>query len=169
MRIALLLIGSALILIACQEKNAEGTISPINWERRAVKHHLSDSLAQGTSYLSIYSEIYSRTEFATFPLTVTVSLRNANPLDSIFIYKAAYYGTDGSEIRTYFQKPIFLKPMETVEIIINEEDQAGGSGANFLFEWAVEPGLVEPIFEAVMISTYGQQGLSFTTHGQRIK
>jgi hypothetical protein len=29
--------------------------------------------------------------------------------------------------------------------------------------------LTEPLFESVMISTYGQQGISFLTQGIRIK
>ncbi|MCB0641652.1 MAG: DUF3124 domain-containing protein, partial [Phaeodactylibacter sp.] len=79
------------------------------------------------------------------------------------------YNTSGDLIRTYFQQPIFLKPMETVEIVIDEKDKEGGTGANFLFEWSIKPGLVEPIFEGVMISTLGSQGLSFTTEGLRIQ
>lgn len=55
--------------------------------------------------------------------------------------------------------------METLEIVIAEVDKKGGTGANFIFEWAAKPITSSPIFEAVIISTYGQQGLSFMTHG----
>ena len=58
--------------------------------------------------------------------------------------------------------------METVEIIIEEQDIEGGSGANFVFDWAIKNAKNPPLFEAVMISTYGQQGLSFTTRGVQI-
>jgi hypothetical protein len=61
--------------------------------------------------------------------------------------------------------PIYLKPLETVEIIIEEQDIEGGSGANFVFDWAMANGKNPPLFEAIMISTHGQQGLSFTTRG----
>ena len=68
-------------------------------------------------------------------------------------------------IRQYIRKPIFIKPLETLEIIIEEQDTEGGSGANFIFDWAKTKDKNPPLFEAVMISTYGQQGLSFTTRG----
>ena len=53
--------------------------------------------------------------------------------------------------------------------MIDEVDKEGGTGANFLFEWKLNKKANEPFFEAVMISTSGQQGLSFTTQGRRIE
>jgi 5,10-methenyltetrahydromethanopterin hydrogenase len=79
--------------------------------------------------------------------------------------KADYINTIGENIRQYIKKPIYLKPLETIEIVINEQDIEGGSGANFIFDWTMKNEKNPPLFEAVMISTYGQQGLSFTTRG----
>ncbi len=59
--------------------------------------------------------------------------------------------------------------METLEIVVSEDDKEGGSGANFIFDWSVKQDGLIPFFEAVMISTSGQQGVSFTTHGIRKK
>ena len=101
-------------------------------------------------------------------LTATISIRNVNKADTVYINKAEYYNTKGNSIRTYFDKPIFIAPMETVEIVIDERDQEGGTGANFLFDWTIKPNSNDPIFEAIMISTSGQQGLSFTTQGKKI-
>jgi hypothetical protein len=98
-----------------------------------------------------------------------VSIRNINKSDTIYIKKAEYFNTKGNSIRTYFDRTIFVAPMETIEIVIEEQDQEGGTGANFLFDWAIKPNSNEPFFEGIMISTSGQQGLSFTTHGQKLK
>jgi hypothetical protein len=95
-------------------------------------------------------------------------MRNTNLKDSIFINNASYFDTEGNLIRTYFNKPIFLKPMETVEIVIDELDKQGGTGANFIFDWAIKQTSNEPLFEGIMISTSGQQGLSFSTIGKKI-
>jgi hypothetical protein len=95
-------------------------------------------------------------------------MRNTNRADTIFIEKAEYFDTKGRSIRTYFNKPIYLAPMETVEIVIDELDKEGGTGANFIFDWKIKPTSNEPLFEGIMISTSGQQGLSFTTQGKRI-
>ncbi|MEZ4793637.1 MAG: DUF3124 domain-containing protein [Gelidibacter sp.] len=59
--------------------------------------------------------------------------------------------------------------METTEIIIDEIDVSGGTGSNFILEWKTPKNCPEPIFEGIMTSTIGQQGLSFITQAKRIK
>lgn len=157
-----------LLFQACANKSELNSNPAINWKQRTVKLMPSDSLTKGKTYLSVYSQIYSQTEHTTHNLTATVSMRNINIKDTVYIKSAEYFDTHGNAIRTYFDTAIFIAPMETVEIIIEENDQEGGTGANFLFEWAMKPNSNEPFFEAVMISTSGQQGLSFTTQGRKI-
>ncbi|MCX7551911.1 DUF3124 domain-containing protein [Xanthomarina sp. F2636L] len=153
------------LFFSCEDTKEFDKINPVNWKNRAVKLTDTDSLKKGQSYLSVYSEIYSITEHRTINLTVTVSLRNISTIHDIYLLKANYYNTKGDLIRTYFQEPIALKPLETIEIIIDEKDKRGGSGANFVFDWALKDNDHKPLFEAVMISTSGQQGISFTTQG----
>lgn len=164
-----LLVFVILLVFACEDKTKNPTLPSNNWEAMTWKTTLSDSLHSGSSYLSVYSEIYSYTEHKKHDLTATVSIRNINKRDTVFIKNAEYYNTKGELIRTYFDTPIFVKPMETLEIIIDENDKSGGSGANFVFDWLVPKNAHIPYFEAVMITTYGQQGLSFTTQGLTIK
>jgi hypothetical protein len=158
-----------LVIQSCQEKKDVSSIDPINWNKRMIDRPLNELLTHGTTYLSVYSQIYSQSEHRTHDLTVTVSMRNTTLTDTLYIEKAEYFDTAGKSIRTYFDQPIFIAPMETVEIVIDEIDQDGGTGANFLFSWRIKPESNEPLFECVMISTSGQQGLSFTTQGKRIK
>ncbi|NMM48891.1 DUF3124 domain-containing protein [Marinigracilibium pacificum] len=159
-----------LTTLSCQEeKSTYATVNPVNWDLRTTDLSPQDSLINGQSYLSVYSQIYSQTEHRTHDLTATISLRNMNASDTLYITKAEYFDTHGKSIRTYFKKTIYIAPMETVEIIIKEEDREGGTGGNFIFDWSIKPNTYEPLFEAVMISTYGQQGLSFTTQGKRLK
>ena len=167
MKIIFLIILTGCMFISCEHNKEISSISPINWEKRTLSG-LKDSLKLGKTYLSVYSQIYSTTEHRTHSLTVTVSMRNTNLNDTIFINSASYFDTEGSLLRTYFDKPIYLKPMETVEIVIDEMDKQGGTGANFVFDWGISKTSNEPLFEGVMISTSGQQGLSFTTQGQKI-
>ena len=145
----------------------EGIIGPVDWNKRKVQLTAPDSLVRGSSYLSVYSEIYQRSDQLTYNLTTTVSIRNISTTDSVFVLHADYYNTQGDRLRTYVNDPVYLRPLETIEIVIDESDQTGGTGANFIFEWATRPRVHEPLFEAVMISTNGQQGLSFTTQGVR--
>lgn len=157
-----------LLLSSCQGEKENKIDKSTDFESRKTEITNFNDLVQGKSYLPVYSHIYHRLENRTFDLTITVSIRNITMTDPIYILKADYFNTDGDNIRQYIQKPIYLKPMETVEIIIAEDDNEGGSGANFVFEWAVKKDKNPPLFEAVMISTNGQQGLSFSTRGVQI-
>ena len=164
---------SIIVLIAlissCDETKEISSVNPVNWEKRMLNYELPDSVIEGKTYLSVYSQVYSLTEHRKHNLTVMVGMRNTSLKDSIFIRKAEYFDTHGHSIRTYFDHLIYIAPMETVEIVIDEIDQEGGTGANFIFDWVLKPSSNEPLFEGVMISTSGQQGLSFTTVGQRIE
>jgi hypothetical protein len=153
---------------ACQGEGKQEGDRQRNQFQRNITHSIPDSLLNGSSYLSVYSQIYNETEHKTYNLTATVSIRNVNTNDTIYIDNAEYFNTRGHAIRKYFKKTVYLAPMETVEIVIEENDKEGGTGANFHFDWRMKPSSNEPLFEAVMISSFGQ-GLSFTTQGIRIK
>ncbi|MDG3582252.1 MULTISPECIES: DUF3124 domain-containing protein [Galbibacter] len=145
-------------------------IEMVNWESRNISLPANDSLwVNGQTYLSIYSQIYSYTQHGKHDLTTTVSLRNISSKDSIYITKADYHNEKGALIRSYVKKPVYIAPLETIEIVIAKDDNHGGSGGNFIFDWTVSKNTKAPYFEAVMISTAGQQGLSFTTQGIRVK
>lgn len=163
-----LILGLVSQFYACQEEVKQEVDTQRNQFQRNITHALPDSLLNGSSYLSVYSQIYNETEHKTYNLTATVSIRNVNSRDTIYIDNAEYFNTRGHAIRKYFKKTVYLAPMETVEIVIEENDKEGGTGANFHFDWRIKPSSNEPLFEAVMISSFGQ-GLSFTTQGKRIK
>ncbi len=167
-----ILIVPIAILFSCNDTSMGREIedpTPVDWSNRRVTLPTQDSLTYGKSYLSVYSQIYSYNEHTSLDLTATVSIRNTSDKDSIYLLKANYFDTTGDPLHSYTNQPILLKPMETLEIVIAEFDRSGGTGANFIFDWAKKNNTSEPIFEAVMISTYGQQGLSFTTRGERIE
>ncbi len=158
-------IAVLLILSSCNKTKEIRPLPMVDLENRKALDIDLDSLCRGKTYLPVYSHIYHTKEHRTFDLTITVSIRNVSVSEDIYITKADYYNTGGNNIRQYLSGPVYIKPFETVEIVIPEEDKEGGSGANFLFEWAIKDTKNPPLFEAVMISTYGQQGLSFSTRG----
>ena len=157
-----------LMIMACTPSEKSATPKNTDFSNRTANLNTADSLQSGQSYLSVYSQIYSFSENEQHDLTVTVSLRNVSETESVFIGRADYFDTKGEVIKKYLDQTIVIKPMETLEIVIEENDKSGGTGANFLFEWLAPKNCPEPLFEAVMISTKGQQGLSFTTRSQRI-
>ncbi len=129
-----------------------------------------ESLAiQDTVYVPIYSDIYTKTSSSKILLTATLSIRNTSFKDTLFINAIDYYNSAGELARKYIKdKPIFLSPMESIEYVIEQEDNDGGTGANFIIDWGSRNPLTKPVFQGVMISTIGQHGISFTTEGVSI-
>lgn len=158
-------------LLSCVETKSEENYleSNSNWKQRKINNINLDSLSSGSTYLSVYSHIYSNTEHEDISLGATVSIKNPNRTDTIFVTSAEYFDTHGKSLRNYANSPVYVSPMETVEIIINRLDKEGGSGANFIFEWKKKPSSYEPFFECVMISSDASRGYSFTTQGYRLE
>lgn len=156
------------IIYSCQSEKEHHWKRQTNWDNREALIAESDSLYHGKTYLPVYSHIYQIHEHRTFDLTITASIRNISLTDSVYLLSADYYNTEGEKLRHYFKHPIYLAPLETIEIIIHEGDREGGSGANFIFDWAAENRTNPPLFEAVMISTYGKNGISFSTRGVEV-
>lgn len=121
-----------------------------------------------TTYVAIYSEIYNKTKDSRFNLTATLSLRNTSFVHSIYISAVDYYNSAGERIKVFLENPIELKPLQSIEYVIEEKDKSGGTGANFIITWAADSPAAEPMFEGIMISTNGQQGISFTSTGVSI-
>ena len=158
----------AILLVSCADEKTKKKPEMVDKEARKASISASDSLSYGKSYLPIYSQIYHHKHQETVDLTITVSLRNISLTDSVYIVKADLFDTSGKPVRQFLEYPVFLEPMETVEVIIEELDKDGGTGGNFIFEWALKDEKNPPLFEAVMISTLGQQGISFTSRAVRI-
>jgi len=116
-------------------------------------------------YIPVYSDIYYLDGTRRFPLTATLSLRNASLTDTLFVFEIDYFDSAGNLLRNYIDSTLMLHPMESVEFVVEEKERTGGSGANFLVRWGAMKKTVPPVIQAVMIGTEGQQGLSFTTDG----
>lgn len=161
-----LLFCSVLILSCHPSLEAESQAkSPFKGQASAIP----PGLESGQSYLSVYSHIYSKNQARSEDLTITISLRNTDPDHPLYLSKAEYYNTHGEAIKSYLDQSVKLEALETLEWVIDQKDRSGGSGANFLFNWAQDSLASDPLFEAVMISTSGQQGLSFHTTAKRIR
>jgi len=121
-------------------------------------------------YVPIYSHIYhGDREKHPLDLTATLSIRNTEPDYSITITAINYYDSKGKLLKNYLQNHLNLNPLASTRVIIQESDKSGGSGASFIVHWESKSNVTAPLIEAIMISTKGQLGVSFTSHGQVIK
>jgi len=117
-----------------------------------------------TVYVPAYSHVYHERGDAHL-LTVTLSARNTDPQHDMVLTRVSYHDTDGSEVRSYLEKPVRLGPLASTDFLVEREDTSGGSGANFLVEWVSAEPVSEPAMEAVMIDTRAGQGISFVRPG----
>lgn len=137
-------------------------------EAKEIYSDVKDLAFRDTVYVPIYSDIYSETKSYRMNLTATLSIRNTSLFDPIYIEAIDYYDTNGALVHRYLERTILLKAMQSIEYVIEEDDVKGGTGANFIVNWGASKNDVKPIFQGVMISTSGQQGLSFVTDGVSI-
>lgn len=119
-------------------------------------------------YVPAYSHIY-HDDGDPYLLTITLSVRNTSLDREIFVKSVRYFDTKGKEVKSYLAKPLRLPPLATTEFLVERDDTTGGSGANFLVEWIATEKVTEPIIEAVMIDTKGQQGISFARSGKPVR
>lgn len=130
----------------------------------------SPPLAQGQDiYVPAYSHIYHGNKETPLLLSVTLSIRNIDPNNSITITKVDYFETAGALVKQYISKPLTLGPLGSERFIVPQKDNTGGSGANFIVTWKSDNPTNPPIIESVMIGTQSQLGISFTSRGQPLQ
>lgn len=158
------------LMAACDQPRSNQKIEKISSD-----HHLEKPLKKTDSlrdikkvYVPVYSDIYQRTRQELTSLTSTLSIHNTSETDTLFITRIDYYNTEGELLKKYINAPIFLKTFETIAYVVEEDDNTGGSGANFVIEWYGDSKL-NPLFQAVMIGGLGNKSFSFTTEGVEIK
>lgn len=122
-----------------------------------------------TLYVPVYSNVFSAPKKIPYNLAVILSIRNTDMSNAIKIITADYYDTKGKLVRKYFQQPITLAPLESTDIFIPEDDNIGGTGANFIVKWTSQREVNAPIIESVMIGMKSGQGISFVSPSQEIK
>lgn len=119
-------------------------------------------------YVPIYSNIYVDNNANQNLTAATLSIRNTSHQDSIFVSKIDYYNTDGTLVRQFIDQSIGLRPMSTLNYVIEREDDAGGAGANFIVQVYSKNASVQPLIQAVMIGQFENKAYSFSTDGYPI-
>ena len=154
------------IFVSCDTEEEYSPIHKLDLSNHTATVNMIKSDKSFTTYLPIYTSVFTRSQNQHKPVTTTVSIHNINVKDSLFVNKINYYNTEGEFVRSYIENPIFIRPMETINIVVHQADNSGGTGANFLIDWVLNNQESNPpLIDALMISTTGQHGLSFTTRG----
>ena len=134
-----------------------GSLAEPSLEKMAIRH---------TVYVAAYSTIRLGSGKGKVDLATTLSIHNTSEERPLILLRVDYFGTTGNLLHRYLPSPIAIRPFGSVETFVPAEDTRGGTGANFVVEWAANGQITEPLIEAVMVGTLGAQGFSFTSRGK---
>ena len=113
------------------------------------------------AYVPVYSHIYYDGG-RPYLLEVTLSIRNVDPKQPVYVSAVEYYDTHGKLSKKQVDRLIKLNPLQTIEFLVERHDVTGGSGANFIVEWhAGTKDTHAPLIEAVMVGRSGTNAISF--------
>lgn len=123
----------------------------------------------GSVYVPVYSSIALTPGRLRADSSVTLSVHNASQDKPLILKRIAYFDTAGVLVESYLTKPIALKPFGTVEVFIAQSDVRGGTGANFIVDWAAVGQTAEPVVEALMVGGVGAGHYAFISQGRPIR
>ena len=130
----------------------------------------TESLAvSGAFYVPVYSSVSMSQGKLRADFSVTLSVHNASETRPLVLKRIAYFDTAGKMVESYLKSPVALKPFSTVEVFIPTSDVRGGTGANFVVDWAATGEIAEPAVEALMVGGIGAGHYAFISQGRPIK
>ena len=133
------------------------------------KAALPDLAIHQDVYVPAYSNLYYESDFRKTYFTVILSLRNITFNDSIYFDRIEYYDSNGKLLKKFIKEVLVLRPMESIEYIIDSPDKEGGAGANFIISYSARSNLKNPPYiEAIMLGNISNYGFSFSSPGIEI-
>jgi hypothetical protein len=120
----------------------------------------------GGFYVPAYSSVAMSQGKLRVDFSVTLSVHNASETQALVVKRIAYFDTAGKQVETYLKAPVALKPLATVSIFIATDDVRGGTGANFLVDWAATGEISEPVVEALMVGGVANAHYAFISQGR---
>jgi len=164
--IILTIIFFLLTLLGCSDNKGEKVHLPSE-VYNYVKIDTSALINRHSVYVPVYSHIYAESGASLIYLTATLSIRNTSFTDSFYITDVTYYGSQGEVLKHYLDSTLLIKPMASIEFVIERTNSKGGAGANFVVKWGAFKSGIEPIIQTVM--NEGSAGISFITNGVEMK
>jgi hypothetical protein len=123
----------------------------------------------GAFYVPVYSSVSMSQGRLRADFSVTLSIHNASETRPLVLKRVAYFDTAGKMVESYLKSPVALKPFSTIEVFIAATDVRGGTGANFVVDWAATGEIAEPAVEALMVGSVGAAHYAFVSQGRPIR
>jgi hypothetical protein len=123
----------------------------------------------GSFYVPAYSSVSLSEGRLRADFSVTLNIHNASETRPLVLRRVAYFDTNGKLVQSYLKEPVALKPFATIEVFIPTTDVRGGTGANFIVDWAADGPIAEPVIEALMLGGLGTGQYAFISQGRPVK
>lgn len=120
----------------------------------------------GGFYVPAYSSVAMSRGKLRVDFSVTLSVHNASETQPLVVRRIAYFDTAGKQVESYLKAPVAVKPLATISIFIPTDDVRGGTGANFIVDWAATGEIAEPVVEALMVGGVANAHYAFISQGR---
>jgi hypothetical protein len=148
-------------------EDVTGEFGPPAATLQAIEVQDLDIVSGQTIYVPAYSEVPFAGAGRALELTVTLIVHNTDLTRPIVLTSVRYYSSDGQLVREHLDGPRQLGPLASAEFTV-EPERGRGVGTNFIVDWVAEEPVYEPVVEALMLNTTGNQGVSFSSVGRVI-
>ena len=123
----------------------------------------------GAFYVPAYSSVSLSQGRLRADFSVTLSIHNASETRPLVLKRIAYFDTSGKLLESYLKSPVAMKPFATIEVFIPATDVRGGTGANFVVDWAAAGDIAEPVVEALVVGSVGSGHYAFISQGRALR
>ncbi len=124
---------------------------------------------EGRTYVPVHSSVMAIGGETRIDFSITLSVHNPSATRPIVVERIHYHDTAGRLVESRLDTPVALRPYGTIQVVVAQPDTRAGLGADFVVDWTSPTASIEPIVEAVMISSHGSQGYAFSTLGRKVE
>jgi len=163
-----ILAALSILHAGCAHAQGAGSIEQ-NFAASLTAMPAENLAVSGAFYVPVYSSISMSQGKLRGDFSVTLSVHNASETRPLVLKRVAYFDTAGKMVESYLKSPIALKPFSTIEVFIAASDVRGGTGANFVVDWAATGEIAEPAVEALMIGSVAAGHYAFVSQGRPIR
>jgi hypothetical protein len=156
---------AALSILYCPAASAQTGAIEQNFAASLTAVPTENLAVSGAFHVPVYSSV----SMSQGRLRADVRSRSASETRPLILKRIAYFDTSGKMVESYLKSPVAPKPFATIEIFITANDVRGGTGANFVLDWAATDEIAEPAVEALMVGGGGAGHYAFINQGRPIR
>ena len=158
-----------ILMLQMPPAGAQGGIIEQNFASSLTAVPAEPLAVSGAFYVPVYSSVSMSQGKLRADFSVTLSVHNTSETRPLVLKRIAYFDTAGKMVESYLKAPVALKPFSTIEVFIAAADVRGGTGANFVVDWAAAGEIAEPAVVALMVGGVGAGHYAFISQGRPIR